>query len=236
MLVSYGEIIRRLEELSNPAAVQGMSRYGITPARAYGVSVPELRSIVREAGRNHELAGKLWALDTRETRILASMIEEPKLVTERQMEGWVKEFDNWEICDQCCLNLFRDIPLAWRKCTEWSSRKEEFVKRAGFVLIACMAVGDKKTEDVRFEKILCLIEREAEDERKMVKRAVNWALREIGKRNSMLNRKALASARRIRRSPSRSARWVASDAIRELTSEKVRRRLQRNPERNKAKR
>ena len=228
MVMSYAEIIQSLKTLSDPTTVERMAIYGIIPAQAYGVSLPELRRIAKYAGKDHELAVRLWKANFRETRILASMIEDPKLATERQIESWVKEFDYWEICDQCCMNLFEKMPVAYKKCTEWSSRKEEFIKRAGFVLMARLAVSDKKAGDRRFEQFFPLIEQESGDERNMVKKAVNWALRQIGKRNGELNRQALASARRIRQSPSKSARWVAADAIRELTSEGVQKRLKKN--------
>lgn len=223
--MNYREIVQRIKSLSDPKAVEGMAKYGITPARAYGVSIPHLRSIARDVGRNHVLAGRLWKADFRETRILASMIEDPKLVTERQMENWVKEFRYWEICDQCCMNLFEKMPIAYKKCIEWSSRKEEFIKRAGFVLMARLAVSDKQADDRHFDQFFPLIEQESVDERNMVKKAVNWALRQIGKRNRELNRKAVDSARRIQKLKSKSARWIAADAIRELSSEAVQERI-----------
>jgi 3-methyladenine DNA glycosylase AlkD len=224
--VEYDNILKKLKTLSNSKAVEGMAKYGITAKSTYGVSIPNLRKIAKETGVNHDLAQQLWASDIRETRILASMVDDLKMVTEEQMERWVKDFDYWEICDQCCMNLFEKARFAYQKCVEWSSREEEFVKRAGFVLMARLAVSDKKAKDRQFENFLPIIKREATDNRNFVKKAVNWALRQIGKRNLTLNRKAIETAREIQKTDSRSAKWIASDAIRELTSEAVQKRLQ----------
>ena len=223
--VKYAEIIRKLEALSDPKASEGMARYGITPERAYGVSIPNLRKIAKEVGIDHDLAQQLWSSNTRETRILASMIDDPKAITEDQMEKWVEEFDYWEICDQCCMNLFEKTEFAYKKCAEWSSRENEFVKRAGFVLMARLAVSHKKAADEQFERFLPIVKREATDNRTYVKKAANWALRQIGKRNLDLNKKAIETAKEIQEIDSRSAKWIASDAIRELTSEAVQERL-----------
>jgi 3-methyladenine DNA glycosylase AlkD len=223
--MTYEEIVSTLEELSDPKALEGMARYGITPAHAYGVKIPHLRKIAKEAGRNHELANRLWAKDTRETRILAGMIDEPDKVTEKQMEQWVGKFDYWEICDQVIMNLFDRTLFTWKKAVEWPDREEEFVRRAGFALIARLAWTDRKATDEDFEKLFPLIRRHSVDSRSMVKKAVNWALRQIGKRNKALNRKAIALAREIRKLDSKAARWVASDALRELQSDAVQKRL-----------
>lgn len=204
------ELIRRLESLSDPSAVKGMAKYGITPEKAYGVPIPVLRKIAREIGVNHELSRKLWELNIRETRILASMIADPKKVTEEHMEKWVREFDYWEICDQCCINLFKKTRFAYKKAVEWSSRKEEFVKRAGFTLMACLAVSDKKASNEKFEEFLSIIKRESRDKRNYVKKAVNWALRQIGKRNPYLNKKAIETAKEILKIDSKTAKWIAS--------------------------
>ncbi len=226
------DVLQKLEKMSNPKAVESMARYGITPKRAYGISIPDLRKLAREIGKNHLLAQELWDIDTRETRILATMISEPEKVTEEQMENWVKDFDYWEICDQCCANLFTKTRFAYRKAVEWSSRDEEFVKRAGFVLMARLALADKKASDEIFEEFLLIIKREATDERHYVKKAVNWALRQIGKRNIYLNKKAIEVAKEIGRMDSKSARWIASDALRELTGEAVMERLIRKREKD----
>jgi 3-methyladenine DNA glycosylase AlkD len=225
MKVTYEEIIKKLKKLSNPKAIEGMARYGITPQKTFGVSIPNLRKIAQKAGRNRDLAQRLWASDIRETRILASMIDEPAGVTEDQMERWVKDFDYWEICDQCCMNLFEKTRYAYPKATEWSHGQEEFVKRAGFVLMARLAVSDKNAKDFPFEKFFLLIKRESTDQRNFVKKAVNWALRQIGKRNVTLNKNAIKVAEDIQQMDSKAAKWIASDAIRELKSKPVQERL-----------
>ncbi len=219
------DILLKLKSLSNPKTVEGMRRYGITPEETFGVSIPNLRKIAREIGINHNLALKLWNINIRETRILASMIDDPKLVSEEQMEDWVKTFDYWEICDQVCQNLFAHTRFAYTKALEWSKRKEEFVKRAGFTIMARLAIGDKKREDKEFEEFLKVIVDEVVDDRTYVKKAVNWALRQIGKRNLYLNKKAIETALKIKELDSKTARWIASDALRELTSEKIQMRL-----------
>jgi 3-methyladenine DNA glycosylase AlkD len=219
------DILDKLKALSDPKAVEGMARFGINPENTYGVSIPNLRKIARETGKNHALAQELWASGIHEARILASMIDDPRMATEEQLEIWVKDFDSWDVCDQCCINLFDKTGFAYRKAVEWSERDEEFVKRAGFVLMARLAVCDKKAANNQFEVFLPIIRREASDNRNYVKKAVNWALRQIGKRNTDLNRKAIETAEEIQKTDSRSARWIASDAIRELTSASVQKRL-----------
>ena len=220
------EILKRLKSLANPEAVAGMVRFGINPSdRTLGVSIPNLRKIARETGKDHSLAGQLWKSGIHEARTLAGMIDDPAMVTDGQLEDWVKEFDSWDVCDQCCSNLFDKTGFAYQKAMEWSERKEEFVKRAGFVLMAALAVHGKERDDKEFEKFLPIIKKASNDDRNFVKKAVNWALRQIGKRSLHLNRKAIETAERIRRIDSKSARWIASDALRELTSEAVQRRL-----------
>ncbi|MFH1485002.1 MAG: DNA alkylation repair protein [Chloroflexota bacterium] len=221
-----GEVLERLKSLSDPRAVEGMARYGINPESALGVSVPNLRKLARELGRSHELARELWASGIHEARILACLVDDPQDVTEEQMEAWVRDIDSWDVCDGCCGNLFDRTPFAYKKAVEWSSREEEFIRRAGFVLMAALAVHDKRAEDSRFERLLPLIRAGATDDRNFVRKAVNWALRQIGKRNLSLNRVAIETAEEIQRLDSRSARWVASDALRELKSEAVQRRVQ----------
>ena len=221
----YDRILKRLRSLSDPKAVEGMARYGINPEKTLGVSIPNLRKIAKETGKNHALAGKLWSSGIHEARILAGMVECPEEVTEQQMEQWVSGFDSWDVCDQCCANLFEKTGFAYRKAAEWSSREEEFVKRAGFVLMARLAVSDKKAVDREFKRFFPLIRREAVDNRNFVKKAVNWALRQIGKRNLDLNREAIKVAERLRTTDSKSARWIGSDAVRELAGEAVQKRL-----------
>lgn len=224
--MQYEEIIQKLELNADPKAKEGMARYGITPIQAYGVSIPTLRSIAKNTGKNHELSQKLWASNIRETRILASMIDNPGRVTQQQMDQWVHDFDYWEICDQCCINLFENTRFAYQKAVEWSSHHKEFVKRAGFVLMARLAVSDKTADDRLFESFFPRIQKESEDTRHYVKKAVNWSLRQIGKRNLTLNKKAIRIAHEILKMDSKTAKWIASDALKELTSEAIQRRLQ----------
>ena len=225
--MQYDEILKKLKALSDPKAVEGMARFGINPENTYGVSVPNLRKLAREAGKDHALAQQLWASGIHEARVMASMIDKPALVTEEQLESWVKNFDSWDVCDQCCSNLFDKTKWAHQKATEWSEREEEFVKRAGFVLMATLSVHDKSAADVAFTAFLPAIKRGATDNRNFVKKAVNWALRQIGKRNLSLNVIAIQTAEEIQKIDSKSARWVAADAIRELNSQAVQQRLQR---------
>lgn len=225
--MEYSDILDQLESLTDPKTVEGMAKFGITPQKVYGVSIPNLRGIARGTNTNHELAGWLWVNGSREARILASMIDDPQLVTEDQMERWGGEFDYWEICDQVCMNLFQKTPMAWQKATEWSTRQDESHKRAAFVLMSRLAVTEKKAPDEKFEAFLPLIKNEATDERNMVKKAVNWALRQIGKRNLKLNAKAIQVAEEIHQMDSKSAKWIASNALRELKSGAVQNRLRK---------
>ena len=219
------DVLEKLKTLSDPKAVEGMAQFGINPENTYGVSIPNLRRIAKEVGVDHALAQQLWVSGIHDARILASMIDDPKIVTEEQMESWVKDFDSWDVCDECCMNLFVKTRFAYQKASEWSSNDKEFIKRAAFVLMACLAVSDKKAVDIKFEPFFLLIKREAGDNRNFVKKAVNWALRQIGKRNLNLNKRAIEITKEIQRMDSRSARWIASDAIRELTSHAVQERL-----------
>jgi len=223
--MKYDDIIKKLKSLSNPRAVEGMARFGINPKNTFGVSIPNLRKIAKETGTNHYFAQRLWSSGIHEARILASMIDDPLMVTEEQMESWVGNFDSWDVCDQCCSNLFDKTKFAYKKAIEWTKRNEEFVKRAGFVLMAVLAVHDKKAKDERFLKFLPIMKRESTDERNYVKKAVNWSLRQIGKRNLNLNKMALKTAKEIKMLDSRTAAWVASDALRELESKAVQERL-----------
>jgi len=203
-----------------------MARYGIVARKVYGGwSTPALKKLAREIGRDHALAQELWASEIFEARALATLIDDPEKVTPRQMNQWAKDFDSWAICDGACINVFRHTRFAHQKCLEWSARREEFVKRAAFSLMAGLTVADKTASDDAFLKFLPLIKTAALDERNMVKKGVNWALRQIGKRNMTLNRAALAVAQEIHRLDSRAARWIASDARRELESPAVQQRL-----------
>lgn len=218
-------ILRRLRRLANPTNVAGMARFGINPTHTLGISIPVLRRIAGEIGTDHRLAQALWASGVHEARILAGFIDDPARVTPAQMNRWASAFDSWDVCDQVCSSLFDRTPFAFQKAIEWTRRREEFVRRAGFVLMAALAVHDRQTPDKPFERFLRIIARGSADERNFVKKAVNWALRQIGKRNRRLNRKAIAQARTIQQMPSRAARWIAADAVRELTGDAVRRKL-----------
>lgn len=226
--MNIDEVIDRLNVHSNADAIKGMTRFGINPANTLGVPIPIIRKIAKEIGPDHLLAQNLWASKIHEARILASMIDDPNKVTKRQMEKWVKDFDSWDLCDQCCSNLFDKTAHAFQMAHKWSSRREEFVKRAAFALIAALAVHDKNSTNAQFLGFLPIIERESTDERNFVRKATNWALRQIGKRNLRLNLLALKTARRIQKKNSKSARWIASDAIRELTSDSVQKKLRAN--------
>ncbi len=220
-------VLLRLEALADPRAVQGMDRFGIRGKRVLGISVVTLRRLARESGTDHGLARDLWASGIHEARILASMVDDSSRVTGAQMEAWVRGFDSWDLCDQVCGNLFDRTPFAFGKALAWSRRREEFVRRAGFALMASLAVHDKDAGADRFMKFLPAIARAATDERNFVKKAVNWALRQIGKRSRVLHGAALRTARQIQRLESRSARWIAADALRELTGPAVQQRLRK---------
>jgi 3-methyladenine DNA glycosylase AlkD len=219
------EIIEMLRQGADPECVAGMARFGINPDKTLGLSIPFLWNISKEIGKDHELAGQLWRSGIREARILAGIIDEPEKVTEKQMDRWVRDFDSWDVCDQVCSRLFDKTPFAYKKASEWTKRDEEYAKRAGFAMMAVLSVHDKKASDKEFEKFLPMIVRAAKDERNYVRKAVNWALRQIGKRNRALNKKAIQTAEKIRRIDSKSARWIAADALRELKSDAVQRRL-----------
>ena len=231
-------LLAELRALGSEADRAGMARYGINVEHAFGVSVRKLRTLARRIGTDHALALALWATGNHEARLLACFVDDPDAVTEAQAQAWAEAFDSWDLCDQATTSLFDRTPLAWPKAVEWARRDEAWVKRAGFALMAGLAVHDKAASDRAFMKLLPLIEQAATDERNFVRKAVNWALRNIGKRNLGLNAAALACARRILAAANaragapragdagaRSARWVAADAIRELDADKLRARL-----------
>jgi len=226
--MNYDEAIDRLNAHSDASAVEGMARFGINPTNTLGVSIPVIRRIAKEAGSDHTLAQRLWISRIHEARILAAMIDDPRKVTKTQMERWAKDFDSWDVCDQCCSNLFDKTTHAFQMARKWSSRNEEFVKRAAFALMAALAVHDKNSTNAQFQSFLPIIERESTDERNFVRKATNWALRQIGKRNVQLNHLALKTARQIQKKDSKAARWIASDAIRELTSASVQKKLRKH--------
>ena len=214
--------LKRLGEKKN---VEGMARFGIRAKKVFGVSKPKLDELTKKIGKNHPLGKELWETGIHDARLLAVLISEPAKVDAKQMDRWVKDFDNWDVCDGSCCHLFVFAAPAWRKAFEWTRRKKEFEKRAGFALGAFLAVHDKRATDAGYRKFLKVIEREAWDDRNFVRKAVNWALRCIGKRNLRMNRAAIASAERIRRQYTRAARWIAADALRELRSDAVQKRL-----------
>jgi 3-methyladenine DNA glycosylase AlkD len=220
-----GEVLNILRKLGDPRNVEGMARFGIKPAVALGVPKPALRKLAKDLGQDHHLAQRLWASGMHESRVLASMVDDPVKVTGAQMEAWANDFDNWDVCDQCCMNLFWRTAFAYEKAEEWSANGKEFVKRAGFVLMASLALHDKKASDSKLERFLSSIEREAADDRDYVRKAVNWALRQIGKRNAGLRQRAIEVALELQQAEPKSARWIGSDALRELSSEAVRRRV-----------
>lgn len=223
--MKYQEILRKLKSLSNPKNVECMARFGINPKNTYGVSIPNLRRLAKDIRKNHALAQQLWKSGIHEARILAAMIDELKKISEEQMDSWARDFDSWDVCDQVCMNLFDKTKFAYKKAVEWSSRKEKFVKRAGFAIIASLAFHDKNAKDENLIKFLPIIKKESIDDRNFVKKAVNWALRQIGKRNSRLNKNAIETAKEILKMESKSAKWIASDALKELTSKAVQKRL-----------
>ncbi|MGC8778546.1 MAG: DNA alkylation repair protein [Candidatus Caldatribacteriaceae bacterium] len=219
------EIMGKLRALSSEEAVQGMRRFGITPKKALGVSLPELRKIARRIGVDHGLAQEFWSLGIRETMLLASMVENPRLVTENQMEAWAADFDNWEICDQVCGNLFIHTDHVYHKIFDFAARDEEFIKRASFAMIAELAFHENGLHDEWWETIFPLLLRKSQDERRMVKKAVSWALRQIGKRNAFLWKRALETAYEMKRINSRASSFIASETIRELNSDQVKQKL-----------
>jgi 3-methyladenine DNA glycosylase AlkD len=220
------EVLEQLEAIADPARLAGMARYGISTTNALGVPIPELRRVARRMGNDHDRAIGLWTTGVHEARILASMTDEVARVTPSQMDAWA-QFDTWDLCDQVCGNLFDRTPHAFRKARVWSASGREFVRRAGFATMACAAVHRKDVGDEPFEGFLPLIVGASTDERNYVKNAVNWALRQIGKRDSALNRRAIATAKEIFALDSSAARWIAADALRELTSPTVQNRLRR---------
>ena len=219
------EILERIRALGSAEARAGMARYGIETDRAFGVPLSALKPLAREIGRDHDLAKELWSSGIHEARHLAIMVAEPRAMTVAEMESWVGDFDSWDVCDGACIHLFRKTPFAHARAVAWAAREEPFVKRAGFALMATLAVHDKRAKDALFLSYLPIIAAAASDERNFVKKAVNWALRQIGKRNRALNAAAVECAEALAEAESKAARWIARDALRELTGEKVQARL-----------
>src|SRR5580658_5669705 len=221
------EVLRELREVADPKVRAKLAYFGVNVPKAYGISAPVLHAFARYIGKDQSLAEELWSTAIHEARILASLIGEAEKVTAEQMERWVRDFDSWDLVDTACCYLYARAKPAWNKVYEWSRRRSEFEKRAAFSLAAYLAYKDKAAGDRKFERFLAVIERESYDERNFVRKAVNWALRNIGKRNLRLNAAAIRSAERIRQQDSRAARWIAADALRELKSEAVQARLGR---------
>jgi len=226
-MASVKDVLDKLQNKAQPEHLEGMAKFGMTVEQRLGVSVPDMRELAKDIGKDHKLALDLWRTGIAEARIVAAMVGEPAKLTEKQMEDWVKGINSWDVCDQVCMNLFEKNHLAWKKIVDWSERDEEFVKRTAFSLIACLARHDKKASDEKFIELLPVIIRGATDERNFVKKAVNWALRNIGKRNLNLNEAAINTAKEIKNLDSKAARWIAADAIRELESDAIQSRLRR---------
>lgn len=214
-----------LKRHSTRRTFKGMARYGLPSQNALGVSVADIHRLAKETGRNHQLAAALWETGCYEARMLACFVDEPERVTTKQMDRWCKDFDNWGICDTACFHLFDRTPFAWERARRWSNSSSEFIKRAGFALMASLVAHDKAANDAQFRSLLPFIEEGACDERNFVKKAVNWALRAIGKHSLPLNKAAVATAKRLASSKEASCRWVGKDALRELGGAKVRARL-----------
>lgn len=221
------EIIAELKKKANPRNVAGMARFGISSKGRLGISVPTLRALAKKIGKNHAVARELWNSGIAEARIVASMVAEPEKLSSKEMDLWIKDFDSWDVCDQVCMNLFRYSKFAWKKAVLCERRKSEFERRAAFSLMAALAVHDKKARDAEFIKLFPLIARASADERNYVKKAVNWALRQIGKRNAALYREACRCAETLSASENKSARWVGSSALSEFQNEKIIARLKK---------
>jgi len=219
------ETLAWLETTGRQSVRDGMARFAIPSEHAFGIPVGTLRQRAKKLGRDHELSLSLWKSRHYEARMLATFVDDPSLVTSEQMDAWCRDFDNWAICDTACFHLFDRTPHAWKKLAAWAKSKDEFVRRAAFALLASLSVHDKLAEDALFERGLELVERAAEDERNFVKKAVNWALRSVGKRNAALHAKAVAVSERLAASQNPTARWCGKDALRELSGASVARRL-----------
>ncbi len=209
-------LVAELRSLGDPAVVEGRARFGIRPEVSAGVSVPKLRALARKLGRDQALAEELWATGLHEARLLAACIADPARITSSTMDHWTQDFNSWDVCDSCACEVFDKTPFAWQKISEWAQSEAEFVRRAAFSTIAGIAVHDKRADDATFLAAMPMIEQCAFDARNFVKKAVNWALRSIGKRNPVLRAAAIACAERIQQQGTPSARWIAADALREL--------------------
>ena len=224
--ISLDDILKKLRKNANKKDIPHMAKYGINPEKALGVKIPVLRSLAKEIKKDHPLALALWDTEFHEARILASMIADKELTTAKLAYSWIEEFNSWDLCDQCIMNLFEDLPSAFEKAAEWAEMEDLWFRRAGFVMMARLAVSDKKAADKSFYPFFRLIEEKSTDERNFVKKAVNWALRQIGKRNITLNKRCIKLGLKIKEFDAKSARWIALDALRELNSKAVQNRLQ----------
>ncbi|MFH0740227.1 MAG: DNA alkylation repair protein [bacterium] len=223
------EVVKKLKQKANAKNVEGMARFGICSKNTLGVSMLTLRLMAKEIGKDHKLALELWQTGIHEARILAGLIDVPTLVTKKQIDSWANDFDSWDVCDQVCMNLFDKTLFAFEKAKEYSQKNKEFVRRTGFALMASLAVHDKKAKDSQFAEFFPYIIKASTDERNFVKKAVNWALRQIGKRNLNLRKQAIKVAKEIQKSASgrssKTAKWITNDALRELTSQAIQKRL-----------
>jgi len=220
-----GAAVAALKRLASKKTRDGMLRYGIPQDNAFGVPVSKIQQLAKQLGRSHELAAALWETGWYEARMLAAYVDEPERVTPAQMDRWCRDFDNWGIVDTVCFVLFDRTPHAWGKVEPWSGKRAEFEKRAGFVLLACLAAHDKAARDAQFLALLPLVERHAGDERNFVKKGISWALRMVGRRSPALHAAAVKVAKRLAQAPEPAARWVGKEALRELTSPAVIKRL-----------
>jgi len=226
--MQIAEVLTQLQSLASPAHMGEMVRVGINTHDALGIDIYTLRKLAKTLRPDHDLALSLWKSGIHEARLLASMVDDPAQATEVQLEAWAADFDSWDLCDQVCDNLFQHTAFAYPKAFAWSGRDEEFVKRAGFVLMACLAFYDRTAPDAKLAQFFPAILQASDDERNYVKKAVNWALRNLGKRSLAMNAQAVAAAHEIQARGTRAARWIAVDALRELTSEKVQQRLRKD--------
>jgi 3-methyladenine DNA glycosylase AlkD len=215
-MAKIDEVLNEMRAVADAAKLEGMARFGIEPVKGLGLNVPQIREIARRTGKNQHLAEQLWATGIHEARVLASMVAAPDAVSRATMDRWTRDFASWDVCDACCYDLFGRTPHAWAMIPKWAGHNKEFVRRAAFSTIAGIAIHDKKAEDGVFLDALPLIEKYAFDDRNFVRKGVNWALRNIGKRNPALGKAAIACAERIRGQNSKAARWIAADALREL--------------------
>lgn len=235
--MTYEEVLNELKSMADPKFAGQLAMAGINNNKALGITMPQIRELAKKAGKNHEIAGQLWKSGIHEGKLLSIFVEEPQKVTEQQLDDWVKDIDSWDICDQCMAALTIKTPYAYDKAFEWVKSEEEFIRRSGIVTLVAITVHDKKQSDEVIAGFLDTAEQYCLDERNFVKKAVNWLIRQIGKRSLELNPKAIKTAENIleKYPDSKTARWIAKDAIRELKSEAVIERLKKKKKRQEAK-